>query len=869
MKNQRHIIRKPLFFLITLLFVFPEIRAQESTQGFSYQAVARNQNGQPFPDTELTVRIGIENTEGKELIWQEEHAVTTSSLGLFTLTVGDPGAMNQGGSAGTFDRIDWSVSKSLHVWIKSSGDFVDMGSSPLVTVPLAKYASSAGSATGNFSIQPNEDPAEGEALFVVKRRDGQPVFAVYEDMVWVYVDTVEKKGVRGGFAVGGFTKKKGVTEEYMRVTPDSVRVYISDDGSKGVRGGFAVGGYPKKATKGSGDLYFNLSPETTMDLIDDKSQILFYPKKDAFFAGTIHVGDPDSVGTNSTSLGFKAIAKGQNSQGFGYKSRALGNFSTAIGQQAVALEENSFALGNTTKALGPDSYAFGSGARASGERSFAFGSVGIDTLGMPTGVPTSATGDYSIAFGMGARALENGAMSFGASSTADGFQSVAIGSGTTASGSYATGIGYRSQAEGYKSIAIGAHYSYSLYIPNLPLGKGSTSAGGTEEPDDIIFPSIIKPPVYIYKPRTITSYNRAVGDYSISIGNGNYSSDGGLAIGTYNYSYNQGSVALGVSNISREAYSFTAGYNNEATGYYSMALGENLTSQAQNSFVIGRFNELTGDTANWRPTDPLFVIGNGSSSTDRHDALRVAKNGGTYIYPQSSYYGLRLGPENSRFGIYLYSSINSDYSASSLSTIYGQYTSINGNISGRTIYSGYFTGSAAAGSTYNGLYANTRTGAAIDLAEYIYDSRGNTQEGDVVVADPAEDESVLLSSSPYQSSVLGVVSTRPHMIMGMERIINEETGETIDGVQATRLTLTGRVPVKFSEENGSIKPGDLLTSSSTPGKAMKWSLLDVNTANDFEEMKSILAENERRRNAIIGKALSGLREDGTVIVLVD
>jgi len=183
-------------------------------------------------------------------------------------------------------------------------------------------------------------------------------------------------------------------------------------------------------------------------------------------------------------------------------------------------------------------------------------------------------------------------------------------------------------------------------------------------------------------------------------------------------------------------------------------------------------------------------------------------------------------------------------------------------------YSGYFYDLGSEG-TYYGLYADARSGAAIDVAEYIYDSFGNTEPADVVVADPNKKESVIKSSAPYQSSVLGVISTTPHLTLGMELVINEETGEAIEGVQATRLTLTGRVPVKVTIENGAIMPGDLLTTSSTPGYAMKWTLLDVNNARDFEEMKSILAENEKRRNAIIGKAVEAHSSGtGKIVVLV-
>ena len=65
--------------------------------------------------------------------------------------------------------------------------------------------------------------------YYVLRKDGYPVFAVYEDGVWAYTDTIDSgKGVKGGFAVGGYkSNQKGTANEYLRVTADSVRIYIS------------------------------------------------------------------------------------------------------------------------------------------------------------------------------------------------------------------------------------------------------------------------------------------------------------------------------------------------------------------------------------------------------------------------------------------------------------------------------------------------------------------------------------------------------------------------------------------------------------------------------------------------------------------
>jgi len=130
-------------------------------------------------------------------------------------------------------------------------------------------------------------------------------------------------------------------------------------------------------------------------------------------------------------------------------------------------------------------------------------------------------------------------------------------------------------------------------------------------------------------------------------------------------------------------------------------------------------------------------------------------------------------------------------------------------------------------------------------------------------------ESVIKSSIPYQTAVLGVVSTKPHMTMGMELVTDEKTGKPLsDAKPAARLALTGRVPVKVSSENGPIVPGDLLTTSSTPGYAMKWSLLDVNSAKDFDDLKRILSENEKRRSAVIGKAVESFSDQGTGKIMV-
>jgi hypothetical protein len=259
------------------------------------------------------------------------------------------------------------------------------------------------------------------------------------------------------------------------------------------------------------------------------------------------------------------------------------------------------------------------------------------------------------------------------------------------------------------------------------------------------------------------------------------------------------------------------------------------------------------------------------NSTNRSNALTIYKNGKTIV--RGRYAFSTFNYQTSRLIFAIPSPYWRDY-------VYGIYTNLNrDNAAIEYYYSGYFAATGTAG-IYKGLYADlintpeihatTIYGTLADVAEYIYDTQANTEAADVVVVDPFNKESVIKSSKPYQTAVAGVISTKPHMTMGMELVVDEKTGEPLKNARpSTRLALTGRVPVKVTNENGAIVPGDLLTTSSTPGHAMKWSLLDVTKAKDFEELKTILAENERRRNAIIGKAVeSHTGGTGKIMVLI-
>ena len=127
---------------------------------------------------------------------------------------------------------------------------------------------------------------------------------------------------------------------------------------------------------------------------------------------------------------------------------------------------------------------------------------------------------------------------------------------------------------------------------------------------------------------------------------------------------------------------------------------------------------------------------------------------------------------------------------------------------------------------------------ASDFAEMLPAAEG-LEPADVLVVGPSG--RLVCSNQAYSSAVVGVYSTEPAYLGGYSY------GEDTTG--KVPLAIVGIVPVKVSAENGSICPGDLLTTSSTPGHAMK--------------------ATEMRLGTVIGKALESLESGtGTIQMLV-
>jgi len=234
-------------------------------QGLNYQAVLHTTTGAPVADATVQVKVGIlSDTLTPVIVWEELHStVKTNASGVFNLVIGT--GTKESGSAATFSDVDWTKSPlyvKIQVYYQNS--WKSMGTAKLWSVPYAMVAGDIGDDLSKLAVTGQTSDME-EALFEVKNKDGQTVFAVYNEGVRIYVDN-GSKSPKGGFAVGGFGTNKAPSQNLLFVDPDSIRAYIKADAEKGAKGGFAIGGYG--TTKAASQSLFIVSPDSIRAYID-------------------------------------------------------------------------------------------------------------------------------------------------------------------------------------------------------------------------------------------------------------------------------------------------------------------------------------------------------------------------------------------------------------------------------------------------------------------------------------------------------------------------------------------------------------------------------------------------------------------------
>jgi hypothetical protein len=278
-------------------------------------------------------------------------------------------------------------------------------------------------------------------------------------------------------------------------------------------------------------------------------------------------------------------------------------------------------------------------------------------------------------------------------------------------------------------------------------------------------------------------------------------------------------------------------------GCTDYALGANVNAGANAGTFI---NRPTGRSIHFREnngSDQMTIAPGGNvgiGAANPATRLHVEGSGLTEATIRSSNQMARLSLVSAINGQYAWGIENGLFGSRGLFGIY-DYTAgkerltidTNGVVAVNSLY---IRGGADLSENFDVSVATTRGEATAPKIE----------AGMVVSIDPANPGKLQLSKQAYDRRVAGVISgaggVKPGMMMGQE-------GTLADGKHP--VALSGRIYCWVDASYGAIKPGALLTTSPTPGHAMK------------------VSNRLRSQGAIIGKAMTGLKAGkGLALILV-
>lgn len=131
-------------FTLTLLTLLNCMLFAATTTGFNYQAVVRNAQGNLIQNQDVNMRFTIrDGSPTGPILYRETSVIPANQFGVITVVIG-------GGTmvTGNFGSITWGgTTKFMQVETDITGgsNFLDMGTSQLLSVPFAMYAETAGS----------------------------------------------------------------------------------------------------------------------------------------------------------------------------------------------------------------------------------------------------------------------------------------------------------------------------------------------------------------------------------------------------------------------------------------------------------------------------------------------------------------------------------------------------------------------------------------------------------------------------------------------------------------------------------------------------------------------------------------------------
>lgn len=302
-------------------------------------------------------------------------------------------------------------------------------------------------------------------------------------------------------------------------------------------------------------------------------------------------------GTGDDAIQQKITDPTKANNASGVKSAAFGSQCVAPGRDAFAEGSSNLASGNYSHAEGFENSATQPAAHAEGQRT------------KSQGVASHAEGQNTTAHGQGAHAEGIEAWANANAAHAEGIQTIASANYSHAEGDRAVASGQSAHAEGYQSEASG----FGAHAESRSVASGNYS----HAEGDGTFASAIYS--HAEGDRTVASGQsaHAEGYQSTASGYAAHAEGKTEASGNYSHAGGWGSTAI-------QDCCFAHGREVQARSARSVAFGSGTITSTDDQMVVGRFNSnmLIGS---------LFVVGNGTSDSQRSNAFEVLASGSIKI----------------------------------------------------------------------------------------------------------------------------------------------------------------------------------------------------------------------------------------------
>jgi hypothetical protein len=132
--------------ILLLFFFIPFFALAQVPQGVGYQGVATDANGIELVNQAISIRASVLSGSATGTIeWEETHATSTDTFGLFTLTIGQ-GTNTTNSTQTSFADISWGTNThflKIEMDVTGGSNYSFMGTNQMMSVPYALYAESA------------------------------------------------------------------------------------------------------------------------------------------------------------------------------------------------------------------------------------------------------------------------------------------------------------------------------------------------------------------------------------------------------------------------------------------------------------------------------------------------------------------------------------------------------------------------------------------------------------------------------------------------------------------------------------------------------------------------------------------------------